>query len=76
MFLFSFLRFMKKMDEHTRMGPTERIKKLLEFNKRLRTCQVGAKTLSDWNMEIDDKLVEVDARILPKESIMWGEGKS
>lgn len=60
------------MDRYTRMGPTGRIQKLIEFNKRLQTCQESAKTFSEWNMKLDDKLIEVEGRVLQSQNNYLG----
>lgn len=66
---------MKSMDKYTRMGPAERIQKLLAFNRRLNSAPESAKTFADWNMKLDSKLVEVEGRILKSQNIVWANEK-
>lgn len=65
-------RLMASLAIETRLHPGKRIEKLLRFNKRL--CEVPAivQDLSHWNLELDRKLLEVDARELPAEKIYFG----
>lgn len=62
-------RLMSSLATETRLHPGKRIEKLLSFNDRL--CKVPAimQELSQWNLELDRKLVEIDARELPVEKI-------
>lgn len=68
--------FMKSLDQYTRMGPPARIQKLLDFNKRLKQCEASNDFLENWQTKLDDRLVEVPARLLQNEKIMWGNGAS
>lgn len=65
-------KLMSSLAAETRLNPGKRIEKLLRFNQRL--CQVPAITqdLSHWNLELDRKLLEVDARELPAEKLYFG----
>lgn len=65
---------MKSMDQYTRMNPPARIQKLLEFNKRLKQCEESNDFLQNWQTKLDDRLVEVPARLLNNQTIMWGNG--
>lgn len=65
---------MKSLSAHTRVDPNGRIKKLMDFHSRLRRESNVKKELSEWNMVLDDKLVEFPARLLPPEKIIFGGG--
>lgn len=69
------LRLMKAMGEHTRLNPDRRIDRLNMFNKRLQNCQNSVKLLKSWNMKLDTNLVEISARVLPPEKIIFGRNK-
>lgn len=66
---------MKAMGEHTRLNPDRRIDRLNMFNKRLQNCQNSVKLLKSWNMKLDTNLVEISARVLPPEKIIFGRNK-
>lgn len=65
---------MKSMDQYTRMNPLARIRKLLDFNKRLNTCKESVDFLQEWQMKLDDRLVEVPGRVMTSQKIIWGNG--
>lgn len=67
---------MKAMSEHTRLSPERRIDRLSMFNKRLQNCEKSMELLNSWHMKLDAKLVEIPARILPPERILFGRNKS
>jgi len=63
------------MSEHTRLNPDRRIERLRMFNKRLKSCKQSVETLKSWNIELDSALVEIPARVLPPEKILFGNQK-
>lgn len=65
---------MKAMGEHTRMGPQGRINQLLAFNRRLLLTKESMKALTQWQMTLGEKLIEVPGRQLPFETIRFGNG--
>lgn len=67
-------RLMKAVAEHTRIGPAQRVRRLLDFNRRLINTPDSMKILTDWNLKLDQALVEVSGRELNQESILF-EGR-
>lgn len=65
-------RLMKAVAEHTRVGPAQRIRRLLDFNRRLLNTPNSMKVLNDWNLKLDEALVEITGRELVQESILFG----
>lgn len=63
---------MKAMSEYTRVGPAGRIKKLIEFNRRLHITPASTKILNDWELQLEQDLVRVPARVLQNENIVFG----
>ncbi|XP_014477907.1 PREDICTED: protein aubergine-like [Dinoponera quadriceps] len=63
---------MKALSTHTRVNPEARIAKLRSFNERLRKEPKVVEELKDWKMTLDTNLVEVPARILPPEKLLFG----
>ncbi|OAD55711.1 Protein piwi, partial [Eufriesea mexicana] len=63
---------MRALAEHTRVSPRARIDKLMIFNRRLRQEKAIVEELNDWNMQLDERLVDVPARILQPEKIVLG----
>ncbi|XP_043950297.2 protein aubergine [Drosophila biarmipes] len=68
-------RLMKAMSEHTRLTPDRRIERLRMFNQRLKSSEESTETLKSWNVELDSALVEIPARVLPPEKIVFGNNK-
>lgn len=66
---------MKDLADYTRVNPEARIKRLITFNERLRSQPEILKELNDWNLKLDNKLVNVPARILPPEKIYLAGGR-
>nr|XP_017099031.2 LOW QUALITY PROTEIN: protein aubergine [Drosophila bipectinata] len=68
-------RLMKAMSEHTRLTPDRRIERLRAFNQRLKQSKESTEVMRSWNIELDSALVEIPARILPPERIVFGDVK-
>ncbi|XP_059471970.1 piwi-like protein Siwi [Neocloeon triangulifer] len=69
-------RLMSALAEHTRVGPSKRVEKMIQFARRLMGEDKIVKELSDWNMQIEDSLVQFEGRVLPQENIIQGrEGR-
>jgi len=60
------------MSEHTRMAPDRRIDRLRVFNDRLQKSAGSVDMLKSWNLQLDSALVEIPARVLPPEKIIFG----
>lgn len=68
---------MQNVARYTRVGPADRIQKLLAFNRRLQTTERSVQCFRDWSLTLSDKLVEIpNARELPAEMIQLGNGKN
>nr|XP_050862637.1 piwi-like protein Siwi isoform X3 [Vespula vulgaris]XP_050862638.1 piwi-like protein Siwi isoform X3 [Vespula vulgaris] len=65
---------MQALATHTRVSPESRIQKLLMFNRRLCSQPNIVKELKEWNLELEDKLVEIPGRVLPTEKIVFRTG--
>lgn len=63
---------MSSLAMETRLNPGKRIDKLLRFNRRLLEVPSIMKELSEWNLQLDNKLLEVPARELGVEKIYFG----
>ncbi|XP_033215662.1 piwi-like protein Siwi [Belonocnema kinseyi] len=64
---------MGALAEHTKLEPRTRIKRLLSFNQRLLSEPKIAKELTDWGLKLDNKLVSVSARVIPRDKILLGD---
>lgn len=65
-------RLMSSLATETRLHPGKRIEKLLRFNERLNNVPAIRKELSQWNLQLDKKLLEVPGRELGSEKIFFG----
>lgn len=71
----SNFRLMRAMSDHTRLSPADRINRLMAFNQRLHATPESCTALTEWNMQLDRRLVEFPGRALPQEEIIFGNGK-
>lgn len=69
-------RLMKAVAEHTRIGPGLRVKRLIDFNQRIRRSTEAMQVLSEWNMVLDQNLIEFQGRELPAERIVFRESET
>lgn len=67
---------MRDLAIHTRVGPAQRITKLLEFNQRLQQTPNSVACFNDWSLNLNTRLVEIPARQLPGEIIQLGQYKT
>ena len=65
-------RLMQEISAYTRLNPQKRVEALESFNNRLQTTPESMKILNEWDMKLDKDLIEIDARELPKETIVFG----
>lgn len=65
-------KLMSALAQHTRVSPADRIRKLMKFNERLHRVQNVVNELTSWNLTLDKKLVEIPARVLPADKIIYG----
>lgn len=65
-------RLMSTLATETRLQPGRRMEKLLNFNRRL--CGVPAimQEFSNWDLQLDNRLLEVDGRELGAENLYFG----
>lgn len=62
---------MRAMSNHTRMNPERRIERLQTFNRRLRKTAESVKVLTDWNMTLEEQLIEVQGRVISPQKIVF-----
>ncbi|XP_013193160.1 piwi-like protein Siwi [Amyelois transitella] len=65
-------RLMSALNAHTKIGPAQRIQKLLAFNRRLTQTPEVVKELASWQMKLSNSLVKFKGRQLPAENIIQG----
>ncbi|SPP81698.1 protein aubergine [Drosophila guanche] len=68
-------QLMKAMSEYTRLTPDRRIERLRVLNQRLLSSKESMDVLKSWNIQLDTALVEIPARVLPPEKIVFGNQK-
>lgn len=66
-------QLMRALADHTRVGPKQRIEKLMKFSQRLRSNEQIMNELRTWDMQLATNLVEFPARVLPVENISCGQ---
>lgn len=65
-------KLMAALATHTRLRPNQRIEKLMGFHRRLSGQPEIKKELAEWNLKLDDRLLDVPARLLSSEKIIYG----
>lgn len=68
-------KLMAKLATFTRLTPDRRIERLLHFNKRLQDEPTVVEEFRQWNLKLDTKLVEIPARVITSENIIFGNMK-
>ncbi|XP_046396962.1 piwi-like protein Siwi isoform X2 [Ischnura elegans] len=63
---------MKCLADQTRLGPSERIQRLIQFAKRLQGEAKAKADLDRWNMKFSTGLVKFNGRVLTQEKICQG----
>lgn len=72
----SNFQLMKALGEHTKVGPDNRIAKLLKFNERLHGSPQAMSQLERFGMGLEKNLVKIPGRTLEKEIINFGNGQT
>uniref|UniRef100_A0A182QKA2 Aubergine n=1 Tax=Anopheles farauti TaxID=69004 RepID=A0A182QKA2_9DIPT len=62
---------MRSIADHTRIGADKRIERLQRFNERLQQSPASREVFQFWKTELERRLVEVPARTLGQEAIMF-----
>lgn len=65
-------KLMSTLVTEMNVQPGKRIEKLLRFNRRLHEQPAIEHELSEWNLQLDNQLLEVPARQLAAEDIYFG----
>ncbi|CAH2076435.1 unnamed protein product, partial [Iphiclides podalirius] len=65
-------QLMRTLAVHTKIGPDMRIKKLLDFNRRLTQTKEVVAELATWDMKLSNRLINIKGRQLPPENIVQG----
>eukprot|EP00300_Choanocystis_sp_HF-7_P041984 c8759_g1_i2.p1 GENE.c8759_g1_i2~~c8759_g1_i2.p1 ORF type:complete len:770 (+),score=206.00 c8759_g1_i2:29-2311(+) len=67
-------RLMKDIGQYTRVGPEERVKSFEAFHDGVNQSE-AKKTMDEWSIKMTDKLLEVNGRVLPPETIYLKQKK-
>uniref|UniRef100_A0A182PI90 Piwi n=1 Tax=Anopheles epiroticus TaxID=199890 RepID=A0A182PI90_9DIPT len=62
---------MRSIADQTRLGADKRIERLQRFNERLQETPASREVFTFWKTELERRLVEVPARIVQQEMIMF-----
>lgn len=69
---FEYFSLKNAMRPFTAMNPSQRIERLLHFNKRLYGNRESMDTLSEWQLNLDKDLVEIKGRQIAQQKILIG----
>lgn len=67
---------MKGMAQYTRMEPKIRVQRLMDFNRRLLGTQASVQHFENSEIKLQPELLKIEGRILPQETILFGNGKT
>ncbi|XP_067213491.1 piwi-like protein Siwi isoform X1 [Linepithema humile] len=65
-------KLMSCVATYTRLNPQNRIQKLLSFNKRLQSTPNVVTEFTEWNLQLDNKLLDIPGRLLNNEVLTFG----
>ena len=65
---------MNALATHTKLEPSARIERLMSFNRRLLGEPKVVNELNDWGLRLDNKLVSLPARVIPRDKIIMANG--
>jgi aubergine-like protein len=68
----SNFKLMKEISEFTRLNPEKRVNNLMKFNRRIQETPESARVFSEWCVELNRDLFDVDIHELPPEAILFG----
>lgn len=71
-FFLPIYRTMKELGQYTKIGPAARMKRLLQFNRRLNESPDSRAILDRWNLQLDSELIKIPARVLPFPNLVFG----
>lgn len=63
---------MQSLAKYTRVDAENRIARLLSFNRRLHNEPEVRQELKQWNLALDNNLIDVNGRVLPPERVIFG----
>lgn len=58
------------------MDPTQRVNRLMKFNKRILNTSKAAETFKEFQTKLEPNLVELKGRQLNQETLLFGNGKT
>lgn len=64
---------MRTLANHTRVGAEERMKRLVDFAKRIQSRPEVVQEIKRWDLGIANQLVRLQGRVLPTETMVGGQ---
>lgn len=68
-------KFKKAVDEFTKLGPAERCNRLVSFIENFNKNPKVKQELDSWQINFSSGPVEITARVLPPEQLLFGDNK-
>lgn len=65
---------MKDVAQYTRITPAQRLLALKKYVSNVKSCEKATKILSEWGMQINNATIDLNARVLTPEVILFGNG--
>lgn len=61
------------MGSYEHMPPIHRMKIISDFNQRILQFDHSERFLADWGLQLDESLIEINARVLPAQKLRFGD---
>lgn len=70
----SDFKVMKDVAQYTRVTPNQRMNSLRKYLENVANSADAQKILKDWGLELDSATIDLQARVLDCETILFGQG--
>ncbi|XP_018335086.1 piwi-like protein Ago3 [Agrilus planipennis] len=68
----SDFKVMKDVAQYTRVTPNQRLKAMMQYIKNVRNNPQSHKILGEWGLKLEDGSIDLQARVLSPETIIFG----
>jgi hypothetical protein len=68
-------RFKKAIEKYSKVGPEDRCNRIKGFVSNFKKHKEVFEKLSEWAMDFDNEPASLDGRVLPLETLMFGNGE-
>lgn len=66
---------MRAVSNHTRLRPSQRVERLINFNRRMHNTAASLAEMERWQLCLSKDLVQLNGRKLPQQEIVFGNDR-